>query len=108
MRTAKLQLRFRKIGFGLLQIGPPFFGVAAELGLLLLDLMAQVVESGLGVARVIELLDVIELGDGIPRLHFGPVRDQRGQREAPAPCPASCGTRTVTEFAAWTVPMARI
>ena len=55
---AFLQLDFGlgEIGLGLAEVGDALFGVGAILGALLFDLMAEVVELGLGVAGVIDLL----------------------------------------------------
>ena len=47
---------FGEIGLGLAKVGGALFGVGAVLGALLFDLMAEVVELGLGVAGLVDLL----------------------------------------------------
>ena len=70
---------FGEIGFGLAEVGGALFGVGAILGALLFDLVAEVVEFGLGVAGEIDLLGAVEDGDEVAFLDAGAVGDQLGQ-----------------------------
>jgi len=51
-------------------------GPGAILGCLLFDLMAEVIELGLGVAGLIDLLGGVEDGDEVAGVHFGPIGDE--------------------------------
>ena len=63
------------------------FGVGAILSALLFDLMAEVVEFGLGVAGLIDLLGAIEDGDEVAFLDSGAVGDELGERHGAALAP---------------------
>ena len=75
----QFDFRFGEIGLGLAEIGDALFGVGAILGCLLFDLMAEVIEFGLGVAGLVDLLGGVEDGDEVARIHFGPVGDELGE-----------------------------
>ena len=75
----ELDLGFGEIGLGLAEIGQALFGIGPVLGGLLIDLMAEIVEFGLGVAGVVELLSGIEQGDEVTFFDAGAVRDEFGE-----------------------------
>ena len=72
----QFDFRFGEIGFGLAEVGDALFGVGAILSCLLLDLVAEVIELGLGVAGLVDLLGGVEDGDEVARVYFGPVGDE--------------------------------
>ena len=80
-------LGFGEIGFGLAEVGRALFGVGAILGALLFDLVAEVVEFGLGVAGVVDLLGAVEDGDEVAFLDFGAVGDEFGEGHGAALAP---------------------
>jgi hypothetical protein len=75
----KLDLGFGEVGFSLAKIGNTLFGVGVVLRELLFHLMAEVLELGLGVAGVIDLLGGVEGGDQITFLDAGAVGDELGE-----------------------------
>ncbi len=83
----ELDLRLGEIGLGLAEVGDALFGVGAILGALLFDLMAEVVEFGLGVAGLIDLLGAIEDGDEVAFLDLGPIGDELGESHGTALAP---------------------
>jgi hypothetical protein len=76
-----------EIGLGLAEVRGTLFGVRAVLGALLFDLMAEIVEFGLGVAGEIDLLGAIEDGDDVAQADFGSVGDEFGEGHGAALTP---------------------
>ena len=76
-----------EIGLGLTEVGGALFGIGAILGAFLFDLVAQVVEFGLGVAGLIDLLGAIEDSDKVAFLDLGAVGDEFGECHGAALAP---------------------
>jgi hypothetical protein len=76
-----------EIGLGLAEVRGTLFGVGAILGALLFDLMAEIVELGLGVASKIDLLSAIEDSHEVAQADFGPVGDEFGEGHGAALTP---------------------
>ena len=58
------------------------FSASARFCAALLDLVAEVVELGLGVAGVVEFLGAVEFGEQVAFLHADSARDDLGERDA--------------------------
>jgi hypothetical protein len=76
-----------EIGLGLAEVGDALFGIGAILGAFLFHLMAEVVELGLGVAGLIDLLGAVEDGDEVAILDFGAIGDEFGEGHGAALAP---------------------
>jgi hypothetical protein len=76
-----------EIGLGLAEVRGTLFGVGAILGALLFDLMAEIVELGLGVAGKIDLLGAIEDGDEVALANFRSLGDEFGEGHGAALTP---------------------
>jgi hypothetical protein len=76
-----------EVGLGLAKVRGTLFGVGAILGALLFDLMAEIVELGLGVAGKIDLLSAIENSDEVALADFGSVGDEFGEGHGAALTP---------------------
>ena len=71
-----LDSRLFEIGLGLLQIGCALFGVALVLGLLLFDLMTEIIILSLRFAGEFQLVGIVELGQQVSGVHGHAILDQ--------------------------------
>ena len=84
---AQLQFSLGQIRFGGLQIGGALGGVRAILRLALLHLVRQVVELGLGIARIVQFLGAVEFRKHVAGLDHYSVGDDLGQGDLAALSP---------------------
>ena len=80
----RLDLSLLEIGPGLLKVGDALLGVTQVLSFLLLDLMLQIVELGLGVAEDFELVGAVESGQRIANGNGGAVFREGRERQISA------------------------